>query len=461
MSVRLFSTDDESSNLRRKSSGIPTPVVATQEERHNARELFNTDDVRENAITEEVPNRPPSSFAQRRQSRRSRRGRPSLVRAEPLVADSIFSAVRRSSAFEELKNSPFASTPRDLVDLEPVVEGTGQSTTAKFEDSKNPDDDKHSEQSMDDGNKTEKAKKRLNMLVKRLYYIKFMFAAEFGFINGVTYLLSSRFATMMSGNTLTFANQLIRLSPRHDEDAFGPVLFTFLLIMSYEVGSALFYFVWYESDGLIYDCISALRCFGGKREENTEVSMDSLQDELNDFKDKVVCWFSMAVLSAMGPLADYWKLTTGCSKMSLDDDCVFRGLHYLLPIALSTGIVAGGYLTVHPTGVTTNMITGHLGKVSKLITKFLSPSQVSTKDDWDALKLSGGIILFFFIGALVGFSTPKAELNFHHFHPVFTVHGLSLAILIKVFNTTYNNLVRGLVQSDNIAKNRGSVTIRS
>ena len=453
MSVVLYNPDDDSSGLERLSEGIDaSPNLVTQKEaeedaRVNVVQTSSLDVEEDEAVNFGGAQQRVSSFARRRLSRRSRQGRPSLHRAEPLMVDSIFSAVKRSSAFEELRDNTFGASRGNLMGLGPVSEEGGYSETAAHEESDIPNKKTSTEQA-NDGEKKPDLKGHLNRLVRRLFLIKFIFAFEFGFINGITFLLSTRFATMMSGNTLTLAHELVKIKSHGDE--LGPAAFTFCLILSYEVGAALFYFVWYEGDGWIADCIYFLRRCFGRREEET-VSLDMLQDELDAIKQKVVLYFVMFVALTMGPLADILKFTTGCFKAEKEDGCKYSGLYYLCPIAFITGAVAGGYLTVHPTGVTTNMITGHLGKVSQLAMKIVSPSPDATKVDWDGLKLSTGIIICFFGGALVGFTIPKADHNFTHYHPIFTLFGLTLALLVKAFDTTYERLVHGLVESEKTA----------
>ena len=252
-----------------------------------------------------------------------------------------------------------------------------------------------------DGDYTETSDASISMhqydkLLTRLQNVNRTFAASFGFINGVTYRLSGRFATMMTGNTLTFADELIKI---REGGRIGDPVFTIALIASYQLGAMIFFAVWYrQTPEWLYQIqlmVHHLQQKTGLREKDklsgssrTKIldeeegrpsdqenqSHHQLKQDLppaaaeesdEERREAIVIFVCIAVF-LFGVLADVLKNHTGCIKEANMGcpgypDCAASGFYYLCPVAVVTGIVSAGYLTTHKTGVTTNMITGHLG----------------------------------------------------------------------------------------------------
>ena len=357
------------------------------------------------------------------------------------MKDSILSEVKQSLVFEEIRKSMWKnSSPH----LELSLEDTILETMTNNESRTGAGEQRPQEQASEKEATTEPS---LETLIRRLIRIKISFALIFGFINGVTFRLSSRYATMMTGNALTLALELLQLKGSGD---LSSALFTLSLIVSYEIGAIMFYFAWYEYDTLRQRFLSDKAESDGPKQTSTTHK-----------KSKVVSWFVVVVSIVMGALADVLRLKWGClprEATQLDihrsntasvpgEQCTANGFYYLCPVAVVTGMLAGGYLTIHPTGVTTNMITGHLGKLPQLGMKIVSRSQVSSKDDMYEFRLSFGIVVLFFGGALAGYMLPSLPWNPSHFRPTFIIFSVWVSVLITAFEKAYDQLCNKLAES--------------
>ena len=408
-------------------------------------------------------------------------------------------------------------------------------------------------------------------LLTRIFRYKLVFAMTFGFINAITFLQSRSYATMMTGNLLRLTNQLMQALTNDYEQSGsiqlfdGQALFTFVLIICYELGVAFFYVVWFGRNHyyipimllkLVQEQVQEIsKTFASKPksdvEEEAHVHMKQQRHEkrttaaesppkgrknggsnqcIEFLKDHVVVVIVMFVAISMGIASDTLQKFMGCHgggkcTGSIEDK------FYLLPIAIITGMVSGGYLTSHPTGVTTNMVTGHFGKTAQMIiklsvnciihkaqTKIMSKEHqlygsddfnLESEDDygardddddddsdieaknsrnnkkkddksdsitglhrrnrqkgqsshllccgcydkndenadaeWDTLKQSLGIIIFFFLGALFGFFMPKRMMSIHDNVPIFTLFGTLLATLVGLFDMTYRESINYVV----------------
>ena len=139
-----------------------------------------------------------------------------------------------------------------------------------------------------------------------LVAIKSAFAFSWGFLDVIAYLLTRRFATMMSGNTLLLA---IQISDWKVRDMFITVTY----IISYVIGGAV-------HDALLLVC----------------------KDD-----GRVVKYFVIPVVLLNGLLADIIEYVLGVGNVNY--------LYFLAPIAMSTGIVT----PTHHDRIVTNMVSGH------------------------------------------------------------------------------------------------------
>lgn len=139
-----------------------------------------------------------------------------------------------------------------------------------------------------------------------LVAIKSAFAFSWGFLDVIAYLLTRRFATMMSGNTLLLA---IQVSDWKVRDMFITVTY----IISYVIGGAM-------HDALLLVC----------------------KDD-----GRVVKYFVIPVVLLNGLLADIIEYVLGVGNVNY--------LYFLAPIAMSTGIVT----PTHHDRIVTNMVSGH------------------------------------------------------------------------------------------------------
>ena len=139
-----------------------------------------------------------------------------------------------------------------------------------------------------------------------LVAIKSAFAFSWGFLDVIAYLLTRRFATMMSGNTLLLA---IQISDWKVRDMFITVTY----IMSYVIGGAV-------HDALLLVC----------------------KDD-----GRVVKYFVIRVVLLNGLVADIIEYVLGVGNVNY--------LYFLAPIAMSTGIVT----PTHHDRIVTNMVSGH------------------------------------------------------------------------------------------------------
>ena len=142
----------------------------------------------------------------------------------------------------------------------------------------------------------------------------------------------------------------------------------------------------------------------------------------------------------------FWEIAR---SLTFHETILLLPMTVLLPVAMITGSLCGGFLATHPTGVTTNMVTGHLGKVqqhfskiliSKLQSKRLRQPRQDLSGDYEKLKLSSGVILWFFLGSLGGFALPRVHGNFKSYQPVFTAFGILNSVLLILFHRTYSEL---------------------
>ena len=362
-------------------------------------------------------------------------------------------------------------------------------------------------------------------LLTRIFRYKLMFAFAFGFINAVTFLQSRTYATMMTGNLLKLTNQLMQaMIDEEPHEKFyigdGEALFTFVLIICYEFGASFFFLIWFNRNHY-YIPFMLLKVIQNQvmpttttmtPKSNKWVTKDDSNNKksiMTYVKDHFIVIVVIVVSVFMGVSSDVIQKLNGCKMSSINEnECELTSTsiehkYYLFPIAIITGMVSGGYLTSHPTGVTTNMVTGHFGKVAQMMMKLfvnciiqksqhagflLEESQydrsihdgdddyddieannnkkkndTSKNDstfhlcccggggdengdaDWDSLKQSLGIIIFFFSGALVGMFMPKDMMSIHHNVPIFTIFGVSLAVLVGLFDRTYRESVKYVV----------------
>lgn len=224
-----------------------------------------------------------------------------------------------------------------------------------------------------------------------LLVLKSMYALMWGFINGVTFLVASRYATMMTGNLLLLAKEVKEW--RVDE-----MLVTLSFIGAYVVAGAM------------YDALNIL------------------------VKNKtLVLGIAMGGVLASGVLADVLSyILKSCSPGT--DKCDGMHLYFLTPVAFLTGIVANGYCGAHPDGVTSTLMTGHMKTLPNTLVKLYLPKEEDRPRGpgrvvlVEKARLSCAMIAAFFLGAVLSFFAEDAA-SVKGFTPVFTVFSALMASL--------------------------------
>lgn len=147
-----------------------------------------------------------------------------------------------------------------------------------------------------------------------LVIVKSGFAFSWGFLNAVIFL-TSRFATIMTGNLVSLAAEV--RAWRVEE-----MLLSLTLIMVYIFA------------GVVYKYMS-----------------------IRLHQNRVVLYLIPTVVS-LGATADVLQyVLEGCSS---PDFCSGNKLYFLTPVSMLTGLVAAGYWTEHCDGVTTTLMTNHM-----------------------------------------------------------------------------------------------------
>jgi len=227
-----------------------------------------------------------------------------------------------------------------------------------------------------------------------LLLVKSAFAFSWGFLNVIIFLISSRYATVMTGNLLILATEVRAWKSEE-------MLVTFTLIMSYIIS------------GAVYNYISV------KLHQNT------------------IVLFLMPLVSFLGAMADFLQyISEGCSS---PDQCSGSHLYFLTPVSILTGLVAAGYCSNHQDGVSTNAMTDHLSVFPNALIKIV----FTECPDRDHLKqkslLSVSVILSFFVGVIAGDSAKKGILTQYsenQFTPLFTCFGIFLSLLCYAHHTS-------------------------
>eukprot|EP00579_Thalassiosira_antarctica_P004751 CAMPEP_0201881464 /NCGR_PEP_ID=MMETSP0902-20130614/11770_1 /ASSEMBLY_ACC=CAM_ASM_000551 /TAXON_ID=420261 /ORGANISM="Thalassiosira antarctica, Strain CCMP982" /LENGTH=313 /DNA_ID=CAMNT_0048409683 /DNA_START=37 /DNA_END=978 /DNA_ORIENTATION=+ len=224
-----------------------------------------------------------------------------------------------------------------------------------------------------------------------LFAIDSAFSFSWGFVNATVYLLTGRFCTMMSGNTLILA---IETSDWKSEE----MMVTATLIILYVCGGAVYDALWIS------------------------------------FKDKgrVVKLFVIPTIVIMGILADVLQYMMGGCSAGVHDGakCSGKYLYFLSPVAFLSG-VATSYSSTHGDGIATNMVTGHMKVMPTAILKRILQGESTTLEKG---RSSAAITTFFFLGCLSGalaydpilmsFSPRKG-----YYTPIFTVFSCVIAML--------------------------------
>ena len=145
-----------------------------------------------------------------------------------------------------------------------------------------------------------------------LVAVKSGFAFSFGFINAILYLDTKRFATMMSGNTMLLALQTRNWMSQE-------MMFSATLIILYVCGGAM------------YDALSLI-----------------VEDDM-----RLVKFVLIPMIVFCGIFSDVIQFVLG-------------SVYFASPLAFLTGIVTS-YLSNHPDGIVTNLVTGHMKVLPKAI----------------------------------------------------------------------------------------------
>ena len=235
-----------------------------------------------------------------------------------------------------------------------------------------------------------RSEKRILLLLKSCY------ALAWGALTGITYQISARFATVMTGN-------LLLLAVEAREWRVEEMLLTASLIAAYIGG------------GIAYDALNIL-----------------VED-----KGRVLGVAMFAVVS-MGALGDGLRhaqqsCTEGDRGRALL--CEGKDLYFLTPISFLTGIVAGGYCNAHPDGVVSTLLTGHMRiPPNALLQICLGRAKDASARTIlrDKAVLSLAIVVAFFCGILAGDAVEdrvRERYARREFTPVFTLVGGFLAAL--------------------------------
>eukprot|EP00956_Cyclotella_meneghiniana_P024212 scaffold48316_cov72-Cyclotella_meneghiniana.AAC.2 len=221
-----------------------------------------------------------------------------------------------------------------------------------------------------------------------LHSIKAGFAFSFAFANAICYDLTSRFFTMMTGNTLILANATLQWNTEE-------MVFTAALIAFFICG------------GACYDGVS----FWLKNE------------------DRVVKLFVVPSCITLGVASDVIQYVMGsCSSGMSGDDCTGNYLYFLTPMAILAGMITS-YLMVHPDGIITHLLTNHV-KVppNTALAQVMKGKQGG--DVWEKACVSIMVITSFFIGSLGGTLVSEGILVRYskgQFTPIFICFSLSMA----------------------------------
>ena len=223
--------------------------------------------------------------------------------------------------------------------------------------------------------------------------VKNGFAFLWGFLNVIIFSISGRFATVMTGNLLVLATEV--RSWKVEE-----MLLTFTLIMSYICA------------GAVYNYISI------RLHQNT------------------VVLYLMPLVSFLGALADFLQyMTNSCSSAEY---CSGMNLYFLTPISILTGLVAAGYCSNHPDGVSTNVMTGHLSVFPATVIKIMFTECADSDHLKEQSRRSVSVILSFFVGVIAGDSAREGiESRYaqQRFTLLFTSFGIGMAILCVIHHT--------------------------
>lgn len=231
--------------------------------------------------------------------------------------------------------------------------------------------------------------KRILLIIKSLY------ALTWGFLNAVTFMISSRYATMMTGN---------------------------LIQLAVEVAA------WRVEEMLLTASLIAAYIFGGVAYEALDIVVD---DEYR------VLAVAMPAVVVMGVVGDVWRYTM--QSCAGGEKCDGRYLFFLTPISFMTGIVAGGYCNSHQDGVMSILMTGHMRVAPNALLQMYLPGRKNGVRAKEAAArivlreravLSMSMITAYFCGVLAGDIVEdlvRERYWRHEFSPVFTPVGLFLA----------------------------------
>jgi uncharacterized membrane protein YoaK (UPF0700 family) len=238
-----------------------------------------------------------------------------------------------------------------------------------------------------------------------LLALKAAFAFSWGFINAIIYLVSGRFATMMTGNLL-----LLAMSTK--EWAVEDMSVTAVLIIAYILG------------GAVYDVLFI------------------------KFNDKGILRYLIPSIIIMGVLTDVLQYSIdSCSDMERDitSQCRFEGksLYSLTPISIMTGMIATS-CTHHADGDNTTLMTGHMRIFPHACVNIMlaKNDDLESNINRDLLKekarTSFALVSSCFLGVLTGaFSeaTVVSVITERNFSPVFSIFGCWMATLCLLRHT--------------------------
>lgn len=213
-----------------------------------------------------------------------------------------------------------------------------------------------------------------------LVAVKSGFAFTFGFINAVLYLDTKRFATMMSGNTMLLAVQTRNWMSQE-------MMFSATLIILYVCGGAM------------YDALSLI-----------------VEDDM-----RLVKFVLIPMIVFCGIFSDVIQFVLG-------------SVYFASPLAFLTGIVTS-YLSNHPDGIVTNLVTGHMKVLPKALIKWLFKGDSSGMERG---LTSAVIITVYFVGCLLGAlvaDTVSVSYSEGHFTPIFSVISVVFGVLCYLHNT--------------------------
>ena len=232
-----------------------------------------------------------------------------------------------------------------------------------------------------------------------LLALKAAFAFSWGFINAIIYLVSGRFATMMTGNLL-----LLAMSTK--EWAVEDMSVTAVLIIAYILG------------GAVYDVLSFF------------------------FDGKGILRYMVPSIIIMGVLTDVMQYSIDtCSDMEEDitSQCRCEGicLYSLTPISIMTGMIATS-CSHHPDGDNTTLMTGHMRIFPHacvnimLAKKYDLDSNINRDLLMEKARTSFVLVSSCFVGVLTGAfneATVVSEITERNFFPVFSIFGCWMATL--------------------------------